>query len=566
MSAPWDDQRHPETSASIDALLDEGLQYHRSGRLADAERLYQQILKTHSQHVDALHLLGLVRHQTGRHAEAVETIQQAIRLQTTPSPVLLTNLGAVLQASGRWDEAADCFRRAIQTKADYLAAHQNLGRLLAGRGQTGAAAEVWQALGNLMLERDQPEEAFVYFRLAREFLPDSAAVLHGLATALANLGRLDEAVQWYRASLDRDGKSALAFNNLGWMYAQLGRLNEALEHFRRAISLAPDYPEAHMCLATTLLRLGRFAEGWQEYEWRWKSAAKQFHRPPRPQPSWGGEPLNGRTLLIESEQGLGDVLQFVRYVELLHRRGERVLFQCPQALKPLVETCSTLGGLLVSGETLPPFDVHVPLLSLPRILGTTVDTVPANVPYLAVPPPRVADWGGRLGDLNGFRIGIVWQGRPTYREDRQRSFHVRKFGPLAHLPGVHLISLQKGGGVEQLDEVPFPVRQLGDRFDEADGPFLDTAAVMTNLDLVIAPNTSVAHLAGALNVPVWVVLSSVAADWRWLDGRSDTPWYPSMRIYRQRMHADWDEVFNRVYADVAALSPTAPAARDPWPI
>jgi tetratricopeptide (TPR) repeat protein len=557
MSASSDDRLHPERSDSVDALLDEGLQYHRNGRLADAERLYQQILKTNSQHVDALHLLGLIRHQTGRHAEAVETIQQAISLQTTPSPVLLTNLGAVLQMSGRLDEAAACFRRAIQVKADDRTAHLHLGRLLAARGQTQAAAEVWCALANLLLQQEQAEEAFVYFRLAQEFLPDNAAVLHGLATALANQGRLEEAAKLYRASLDRDGKSALAFNNLGWMFAQLGRLDEAEANFRRAISLTPDYPEAHMCLATTLLRLGRFAEGWQEYEWRWKSGAKQFCRPPRPQPLWAGEPLNGRTLLVESEQGLGDILQFMRYVELLHQRGERLVFQCPQALKPLLETCSSLGGLLVSGEALPPFDVHVPLLSLPRVFGTTVDTVPANVPYLAVPPQRIADWGRRLADLDGFRIGIVWQGKPTYREDRQRSFHVRKFGPLAHLPGVHLISLQKGGGVEQLDEVPFPVRTLGDRFDEADGPFLDTAAVMMNLDLVIAPNTSVAHLAGALNVRVRVVLSSVAADWRWLDGRSDTPWYPSMRIYRQRMHGDWDEVFNHVYADVAALRRTA---------
>lgn len=556
MSSLPDDGLHPARPASNDALLDEGIQDHQSGRLADAERIYLQILQNDSRDVNALHLLGLIRHQTGRHAEAVETIQQAISLQSPLSPILLNNLGAVFQAIGRLDEAADAYRRAIRTKADDPTAYHHLGRLLASRGQTQAAAEAWQTLANLQLERAQPEEALVYFRLAQEFLPDSAAVQHGLATALANLGRLEEAVKWYRASLDRNSNFPLAWNNLGWMLAQLGRLDEALDSFRRAIALAPDYPEAHMCLATTLLRLGRFAEGWQEYEWRWKSTAIQFRRPPRSQPEWGGEPLQGRTLLVESEQGLGDVLQFVRYVELLQQRGENTVFQCPQALKPLLETCSSIQRLTSADEELPPFDVHVPLLSLPRIFGTTADTVPDNVPYLVVPPSRIADWGRRLGDLDGFRIGVAWQGKPTYRGDRQRSFHLQKFGPLAHLPGVRLVSLQKGSGVEQLEEVAFPVRTLGDRFDEDDGPFLDTAAVMMNLDLVIAPNTSVAHLAGALNVPVWVVSSPAAGDWRWIVDRDDTPWYPKMRLYWQRVHGDWDEAFNRVYADVAALRRT----------
>jgi hypothetical protein len=355
----------------------------------------------------------------------------------------------------------------------------------------------------------------------------------------------------YRAALDRDRKSPLCLNNLGWILFQLSRLDEAIQYFRQSISLAPQFAEAHMCLSAALLRLGKFEEGWKEYEWRWKSSAKQFVRTPRNEPEWQGQPLEGRTLLVEYEQGLGDILQFVRYVELLLERGEHVLFRCPKVLLPMMKACSKLGPCLISSDdALPTHDFFVPLLSLPRHLGTTVETVPRNVPYLRVPDDRIKAWQDRLGTAKRFRIGIAWQGSTAYRDDRQRSFHLNKFGPLAYLPGVELISLQKGGGAEQLDQVSFPVSAFGNELDST-GPFLDTAAIMMNVDLVIAPNTSVAHLAGALNVPCWVVLSGIATDWRWIENRDTTPWYPNMRLFRQKTAGDWDEVFNRIYKAVA---------------
>ncbi len=539
--------------ARADALIDEGLAHHRAGRWPDAERIYRQILETDARNANAWHLLGVLQYQAGNYAEAIDQIQRAIALLPSPVAVFLNNLGLACQAVGRLDEAADCYRRAIQAQRGDPAAYQHLARLLVARGEVREAADAWQALADMFAGRNESEEAYVYYRLACELRPSNAAAWHGRATALATLGRLDDAATAYRTALDCRADWPLAWNNLGWMYAQTGKLDEAERCFRRAIALAPTFPEAHMCLATALLRMGRYAEGWAEYEWRWKSQAEQFRRPARPEPDWDGQPLRGRTLLVEREQGLGDVLQFMRYIEVLQQRGEHVVFQCPEALRPLLSTCSSIQRLVGVDEQPPPCDVRAPLLSLPRLLGTTVQSVPDNVPYLTVPPHRVATWRARLAALDGLRIGIVWQGKPSYSADRQRSFPLQRFGPLAYLPGVHLISLQKDRGSEQLRDAPFPVYTLGERFDEDDGPFLDTAAVMMNLDLVIAPNTSVAHLAGSLNVPVWVALSAAGADWRWIIDQPDTPWYPRMRLYWQRSPTDWDEAFDRIYADVAAL-------------
>jgi Tfp pilus assembly protein PilF len=456
-----------------------------------------------------------------------------------------------MQESKRWDEAEDCYRQAIQTKPDYLPAHENLCKLLPIRGKLQNAAEAWMSLGNQLLDSGKPEEAYIRYRLAFSFKPEDPVLLHGMATTLASQGRLDDSVAMYRAALARDPKSALCWTNFGWVLSQLGRLDEAVTKFRQAIQLTPNYADAHMCLAATLLRMGQMKAGWEEYEWRWKSSAKQFVRASRKQPEWQGEPLEGRTLLVESEQGLGDVLQFIRYVELLRSSGERVLFRCPKSLLPLLKSCSSFGDCLIeSDKEIPHFDCFVPLLSLPRIFGTTIENVPCNVPYLQVPLNRLENWRTNLGDRRSFRIGIVWQGSTAYNDDSQRSFHLNKFGPLAFFPGVELVCLQKGNGTEQLDQVSFPVRTLGEAFD-VEGPFLDTAAAMKNLDLVIAPNTSIAHLAGALNVPVWVILSGVASDWRWIANRDDSPWYPSMRLFRQRTGGNWDEVFNRVYGEVA---------------
>jgi len=266
-----------------------------------------------------------------------------------------------------------------------------------------------------------------------------------------------------------------------------------------------------------------------------------------PQPLWSGEPLAGKTILLHIEQGIGDTIQFIRYASIIKRQGAAVILECPKPLFGLLEGCPGIDQLLGQREDLPAFDVHAPLLSVPGILKTSLETVPATIPYVFPRPTLVEQWQKRLLDLDGLKIGISWQGNPKYRDDRFRSIPLRYFAPLAEIPGVCLISLQKGIGTEQLAAVRdlFPVTDFAAELDERSGPFMDTAAVMKNLDLVITSDTAAAHLAGALGVPVWVALPSVP-DWRWLLDRSDSPWYPTMRLFRQRERGNWQGVFEEI--------------------
>ena len=314
--------------------------------------------------------------------------------------------------------------------------------------------------------------------------------------------------------------------------------------YQQAVRLKPDYAEAHWNQALARLQMGQFEQGWPGYEWRWK--CKEFGTlPPFRAPLWDGSPLDGRTILVHAEQGLGDTLQFIRYIPLVQKHGGRVIMMCQPPLCALLAHCPGIERLMPHGDAPPEIDLHVPLLSLPRLLGTTLENVPADGPYLDAEPDLVEAWRHRLGAYPGLKIGIAWQGNPKFRLDRVRSLPLAQFAPLASVPGVHLLSLQKGLGREQLaaPERRFPVTDLGGQLDETTGAFMDTAAVMKNLDLVITSDTSIAHLAGALGVPVWVALN-VVPDWRWLLDRDDSPWYPTMRLFRQTRLGHWEDVFH----------------------
>jgi hypothetical protein len=289
-----------------------------------------------------------------------------------------------------------------------------------------------------------------------------------------------------------------------------------------------------------LLLEGNFAQGWPEYDWRrWhKDVARPF-----PQPLWDGSPLKGRTLLLHAEQGLGDTLQFIRYSARVPRDGGRVVLECQPALLPLLRGLPGLDQVLPLGAALPPFDVQAPLPSLPGLFGTTADSIPAEVPYLRADPERVGQWRRELGPGDGFTVGIAWQGNPKNKGDRRRSVALSRFVPLAEVPGVRLCSLQVGAGTEQLAGADFPLLDLGSRLTD----FVDTAAAVSCLDLVVCVDTALAHLAGALGKPVWLAVAS-APDWRWLLGRPDSPWYPTLRLFRQPSPGDWQSVFAQLAA------------------
>ena len=346
-------------------------------------------------------------------------------------------------------------------------------------------------------------------------------------------------------------------NNLATALSHLARMDEATEMVQQALLLQPNYVDANFNLSQLRLLEGNFAQGWTDYEWRWQ--LKDFGRRGFREPEWDGSSLEGKTILVHAEQGLGDTLQFVRLLPLVKQRGGTVLFECQKVLAPLLERCAGFDRLIAQGSGIPPFDVQISLLSVPRLLGITLENLPAEVPYIEADELLAEYWQRELGNEETFNVGIVWQGNPFPPVDRFRSIALQEYAPLARVPGVRLFSLQKGAGSEQLHSLtePFPVIDLGRRLDLGAGAFLDTAAAMTQLDLVISSDTAAVHLAGALGVPVWMPLSS-AADWRWLLHREDSPWYPSMRLFRQSQLGRWGEVFQRMAGELQRLASESP--------
>lgn len=440
-------------------------------------------------------------------------------------------LGATLQMRGWLDEAVASYQQAVRLAPGHVEAHCNLGVALHALRRT--------------------DEAMAALRRALELAPTHAESLNNLGNALRDRGSFDEAEACYRRALEVRPDYVEARHNLGNALKTRGLRAEALACYDRALAIRPDLAQVHLSRALAWLEAGDFARGWPEYEWRLR--CPQFAIPDLPQPRWDGGPLDGRSILLYADHGLGDGIQFIRYAPMVKARGGRVVVLCRAPLARLLATCDGVDMVVVEGSPTPACDVHAPLMSLPGIFGTDLSNLPAEVPYLFADPDRVAAWAEELGPSDDVRIGIAWQGNPAHVRDRLRSIPLAKFEPIARRPGVRLFSLQKGHGREQIEAVAgrFAVTDLGGRFDD----LMETAALMTNLDLVIAPDTAPAHLAGAIGVPAWVALP-YEADWRWLSGREDSPWYPTMRLFRQRRWGDWDDVFDRI---AAALDEPEPA-------
>jgi tetratricopeptide (TPR) repeat protein len=535
-----------------------GLRYHRAGNLRQAEEVYRQILRVDADRVDALRLLGATCQASGRLAEAAACYREALG-RCPDDAETRYNLGNIFYLLGHFAEAAACYREALGRCPDDAEIRNNLGAALADEGRLSEALASYQEalrlrpdypeahynMGNALRLLDRPAEAVECYGRSLRLRPDWPEVFNNMGLALAQQDRLAEAVECYGRSLSLRPDYPEAYNNLGLALADQGRLTEALDAYRQALRLRPDQAEWHRNRAFALLLGGDFGQGWPGYEWR--RFCQDHPAPPPGRPLWDGSLLTGRTILLTAEQGAGDTLQFVRYAPLVRRRGGRVILSAHEDMLPILGCCSGIDQLVARGAPLPAFDVHAPLLSLPAIFATTVATIPAEVPYLTPDAVLVEFWRRELSSTPQFKIGIAWQGNPGIRYDRRRSFPLRHFAALARIDGVRLLSLQKGAGAEQLDEVSdrVPLTDLGSRLDRGAGAFMDTAAALIQLDLVITADTAIAHLAGALNVPVWVVLPFVP-DWRWLLGRDDSPWYPSMRLFRQEQPGDWDAVFERV--------------------
>ncbi len=507
--------------------------------------------------------LGLTLYEQSKLDESVAAFRQALVVQPDFAEAH-NNLGLVRAAQGHHDEAIAAYRRAIACKPTFAEAHNNLGIALRQMGQPEAAVascreaarlrpelpEAHNNLGSALEELGRYDEAIESLNEALRLRPEFAKAHNNLGIGYWYKGRFDEAAAAYRRAIELMPEMAEAHNNLGNVLRDQGRFDEALACYRQAEELKPNYCDPHWNQSLVWLVQGDFERGWAEYEWRWQ--LKNFKRRQCSQPLWDGSPLEGRTILLAAEQGLGDTLQFIRYAPLVRQRGATVLVEVQKPLRQLLSSVSGVDRLLVQGEATPPFDVYAPLLSLPRLLGTTLADVPAQVPYVHADPALVAKWRDELASLPGMKVGIAWQGSPQNRTDRGRSIPLERFEALARLPGVSLVSLQKGLGSEQIAAVAdrFQVIDFSKRLDEESGPFMDTAAVMRHLDVVVTCDSSLAHLAGALGVPVWIGLM-LSPDWRWLLDRDDSPWYPTARLFRQTRVGDWHEVFERMAAALA---------------
>jgi hypothetical protein len=353
---------------------------------------------------------------------------------------------------------------------------------------------------------------------------------------------------------------------MGLALAWQGKHEEAMACYARALELKPSISEVHMNRGLLLLSQGDYERGLPEYDYRWRCEGKE--PPKHDRPRWDGSPLEGRTILLYPEQGRGDFIQFVRFASVVKARGGRVILQCPQSFLPILRTFSGYDQLVSKEAAVPDYDVHASVMDLPMLLGTRVDTIPAEIPYLFADPALTERWKEELKKFEGFKIGIMWKGSSQYRADLYRSIRLAEFAPLAKVEGVRLISLQKGEGVEQLQSVgrELGIIDLGTGADEATGAFMETAAIVMNLDLVISADSALGHLAGALGRPAWIALPS-ASDWRWLLEREDTPWYPDVRLFRQPRLGDWKSVFERMALQLKARAPrAATAARGRSPI
>ncbi len=444
--------------------------------------------------------LGAALMDTEALGEAAEYLGRAAALDPK-LPEAPYNLGNLAEKQGNDAGAAEHFRRAAALRPNFYEAHNNLGAVL--------------------LKADDAEGARESLVRAVALKPDVAEPHHNLSSALAELGRYDE----------------------------------ALAACRRACALDPAHAQANFTESMLLLVQGKLREGFDKYEWRWKLGTLV----PRgfPVPLWNGEDIAGRTIFLHGEQGYGDTIQGLRYVPLVAARGGRVVLEVPSPLARLAASVSGVAEFVTAGQTLPRFDLACPLLSLPRAFATTLETIPADVPYLAPPAEAVAQWRERLGGP-GFKVGLAWAGSPLHRSDALRSIPIETFAPLLKVDGVRWFSLQVGERAGDL--VRLPAESITDLSPHL-ADFAETAAAVAHLDLVITVDTALAHVAGALARPAWVMLRS-RPDWRWMLEREDTPWYPTLRLFRQRRRGDWEEVMTRVRAALKeSISFLAPPAR-----
>jgi tetratricopeptide (TPR) repeat protein len=504
------------------------VKYQQLGRLAESEELCLAILAAEPNHADAMRLLGRLARQRGNNSAALELIQRAVAIHPSSADFRI-DLANVLMALNRRDEAAKTAQEAVNLDPNSAVAQTTLGQALAGIGRLRESINFW--------------------RRAVELRPGYIDAVECLGAAYRRLGSPAEAAAVYERFLASNPGPPGTHNNLAVTLGESRQFEKSQAAYRRGLELFPDNAMMHWGYSQALLSAGNFEQGWEEFEWRRKMPGLGLDRQ-FPQPQWDGANFTDKTLLLYTEGGFGDAIHFIRFIPMVASRGGKMILECQAELLRLFAQVPGLAVIVPRGRPLPEFDFQVALQSLPRIFKTKLESIPAKIPYLSAFRQDASRWNDRLqAEMEaGLRVGLVWSGSNAVGED-QRSRSVAIFSPLAKIPGVRFFSLQKG---VEAGQIPPPQLHLTNYTGEIND-FADLAALIDNLDLVISVDTSAAHLCGAMGKPVRVLIP-YRSDFRWLRDRSDSPWYPTMKLFRQKTIGDWDEVIGTVANDLSALA------------
>jgi len=568
------DKPQLKVSLEIEKLVESGFLLQQKGEISEAKLIYESALKLDSRNFNANQLLGLVMLEEGEVEMAIILLKEAIKINPAVTNPQI-NIANAYCSIENYEDAIYHYLAAVQINPQLSKPYYGLGLCYDHLSQFDSAiknyihaiqlepnfVDAYLNLGSCLEEKKMVQAAIESYEQAIKIDPTYSMAYNNLGNALKKLCRFEEAVESFKSAVLFDPKFALAYSNLGVLYRDLGLMDKSLECFNLALKIDPEFKSAKYNNSLALLYIGDFKNGFREYEYRWESNSLRGSRRSYEKPLWlGEEPLLGKTILVHGEQGLGDMIQFCRYIDLIAGLGAKVILEIPSSVAQLMTSLAGVSKVIPTGEELPYFDYYCPMLSLPLAFKSELTTVPVKIPYLGVSEQKKKNWQERLSEDYKFRVGLVWSGgsRPDQPElfevNNRRNIPLKKLAQIAHTE-IQFYSLQKGETAElELRELRESTVNEFNILDFTSDllDFTDTAALIENLDLIISVDTAVAHLAGALAKPIWL-LNRYDSDWRWLLDRDDSPWYPSLKIYRQKEYDNWDNLIELIRLDLSVV-------------